>query len=639
MTFSPIEPRKDAILLLRRDSSSSRSSSHTNSATPTHSSPKAGSNARITNRDSAPLTPMPNSLPNGLLQPVDEEPNTPSSTIVEFGDLARGNVPSAAQLVESIHRSFHQSQENRSLYQRIAALQLTERELLAENQDLTRKLATLKQHHDRRARQWNEGIRRKEIEYEARMRELGELVLDLVSKHPQKLPNILSNEEITAWFDDQDTAWNRWARTFGHQDANRLSSGLHPLQLQELCEDVKGFVRMTDSGGLPPEILNGGKEALHTLLNGMLANFICEEIVASPMWVFAATSMGTLESPGIMPPRPLPALPGVGFRMDTNSFSEVAPLRPGPCPTPKSPQFPPPLITSLLPPSGNSASLLGLPVKSDMERLVHMLADAQDEESRVAAHHWRAQMMRLFADGGFSLKDAAAAGRNESRRTFVDSRLNFARKLKERFLGGSARFLLQDQDANGIEKLECTLTDMIDEALRFSCRLWTRVAPLHLHGWKDLGSKEVKAATPLVTLCHAQAEVEARNHHAGASKDKPSGSAENSEDQPIVMVVQPAVVTESVNLPGAKAGSSTDGVALVWLRARVMLAGPLSSHLSESTTAGVGSQPSSQPDAEPSHSTSSAAASATGSSSKPPTPQALEVLPPSTFKATADAPA
>jgi hypothetical protein len=248
-------------------------------------------------------------------------------------------------------------------------------------------------------------------------------------------------------------------------------------------------------------------------------------------------------------------------------------------------------------------------------------------------------MMRLFADGGFSLKDAAAAGRNESRRTFVDSRLNFARKLKERFLGGSARFLLQDQDANGIEKLECTLTDMIDEALRFSCRLWTRVAPLHLHGWKDLGSKEVKAATPLVTLCHAQAEVEARNHHAGASKDKPSGSAENSEDQPIVMVVQPAVVTESVNLPGAKAGSSTDGVALVWLRARVMLAGPLSSHLSESTTAGVGSQPSSQPDAEPSHSTSSAAASATGSSSKPPTPQALEVLPPSTFKATADAPA
>jgi hypothetical protein len=41
-------------------------------------------------------------------------------------------------------------------------LQRTERELLAENQDLTRKLAALKQHHERRARQWNEGLRRRE---------------------------------------------------------------------------------------------------------------------------------------------------------------------------------------------------------------------------------------------------------------------------------------------------------------------------------------------------------------------------------------------------------------------------------------------------------------------------------------------
>jgi hypothetical protein len=262
-------------------------------------------------------------------------------------------------------------QENRSLYQRIAALQRTERELLAENQDLTRKLGALKQHHERRARQWNEGARRKDIEHEARMRELGEQLLDLVSRHPQKLPGILSNDEISAWFEGQDTAWNSWAVAFGHQDANRLRDGLHPLQLQELCGGVRGFVRMTDAGGLPTELLAGGKEALYTLLNGMLANFICDEILASPMWVFVAASLGTLESPGVVPTNPLPG----GFRMDMNSFSDVAPARHGACETPRSPQFPPPLITSMMPPLGTSASFLGLPLRPDMERLVHILTD------------------------------------------------------------------------------------------------------------------------------------------------------------------------------------------------------------------------------------------------------------------------
>ena len=479
MTFSPAEQRKDAISMLRRDSASSRSSNKT--ATPTNGSPRPTMNPRLipgpiaVGSNSPPLTPVP----GNLLHSVDEEPGTPGSTIVEFGDLGRGTVPvpSAVRLVESMHQLFSQSQvvsesrsnskirgtqdnretregwesrdqsrsrtvatttahrersqsthsrsamprdstgtpngrnatndrsmaderinrflqsmahqaaqtaesevlqENRSLYQRIAALQRTERELLAENQDLTRKLAAMKQHHERRARQWNEASRRKDIEYETRMREMGEQLLDLVSKHPQTLPGILSNEEITGWFDGQDAAWHDWATTFGHQDPQRLASGLHPLQLQELCGDVRGFVRMTDTGSLPPELLAGGKEALQTLLNGMLAHFLCGEILASPMWVFVATSLGTLESPGIAPAKHPLGSPGVGFRMDMNSFSNVLPLRPGPSQleTPRSPQFPPPLITSMIPLLGiSSGSLLGLPIKPEMERLVHMVTD------------------------------------------------------------------------------------------------------------------------------------------------------------------------------------------------------------------------------------------------------------------------
>ncbi len=241
--------------------------------------------------------------------------------------------------------------------------------------------------------------------------------------------------------------------------------------------------------------------------------------------------------------------------------------------------------------------------------------------------------MRLFADGGFSLKDVAAAGRNESCRTFVDSRLNYARKLRERFLGGSARFLLQDQDASGIESLERILTDIIDEALRFSCRLWTRVAPVRLHGWRDLGSREIKAATPVVTLCRAQVEVEAR------SKEKPSGSPQdNQTDQQIVMVVQPAIVTDIIDLPGVNVGTGGDGVASVWLRARVMVAGPMSAEEPESHPAGVGSQTSPRPEDASSQVLSATSSSLAGMTSLRRTPQPFDLLPASSFKAPGEPP-
>jgi hypothetical protein len=244
-------------------------------------------------------------------------------------------------------------------------------------------------------------------------------------------------------------------------------------------------------------------------------------------------------------------------------------------------------------------------------------------------------MMRLFADGGFSLKDVAAAGRNESCRTFVESRLNYARKLKERFLGGSARFLLQDQDASGIEKLEGTLTDIIDDALRFSCRLWTRMAPVRLHGWRDLGSKEIKTASPLVTLCHAQVEVESRNQRAEASKDKPSGPPQdNQTDEQMVMAVQPAVLTDSISLPG----SGDDGLALVWLKARVVLASPMSVEAPEPTATAAGSQTSPRPDNGRHHDSLSTSTSLTGTTQTPATPQAFEVLPASAFKEPAGPP-
>ena len=481
LTFSPkVEPRKDAIPVLHRDSASSRSS-YNSVATPTmNDGTRPTMNHQLI---SGPIalsssSPLLTPVPGNFLRSVTEEPGTPGSTIVEFGDLGRGTVPSAVQLVENMNQFFGQSHavsgprsnsqargrpdsretregqeskdqsrsrnvatttvprdrshsthtrsampwdpagtpsgrnaindrsmaderinrflqsmaqqtaqsaesevllENRSLYQRIAALQRTERELLAENQDLTRKLAAMKQHHERRARQWNEGSQRKDIEYETRVRELGEQLLEALSRHPRTPPETLSSEEITAWFDSQDAAWHWWATTFGNQDDQRLSSGLHPLQLQELCGEIRGFVRMNDTGGLPRELLAGGKEALYTLLNGMLAHFLCIEILASPMWVFGATSLGTLESPaGVVSSQPSLGSPGVGIGINMNSFSNVMPLRPAlsSLETSRSRQFPPPLPTSTIPLIGTlSASFLGVPTKSEMERLVYMITD------------------------------------------------------------------------------------------------------------------------------------------------------------------------------------------------------------------------------------------------------------------------
>ncbi|KAL2016064.1 hypothetical protein VTK56DRAFT_4302 [Thermocarpiscus australiensis] len=120
VTFSPVEPRRDGILVLRRDSESPRSSPRSHTATPANNSPQQNSNLRFapdgtpgTHQTAPPLlTPVPNS--ESLLQPVDEEPYTPSSTVVEFGDLAKGNVPSAVELVENIRRTYSQSPIRRS---------------------------------------------------------------------------------------------------------------------------------------------------------------------------------------------------------------------------------------------------------------------------------------------------------------------------------------------------------------------------------------------------------------------------------------------------------------------------------------------------------------------------------------------
>ncbi|KAK4170961.1 hypothetical protein QBC36DRAFT_250441 [Triangularia setosa] len=510
--------------------------------------------------------------------------------------------------------------ENKSLYQRVAALQLTERELLAESQRLVRQIAALnhqltmameeleasKQQNEAYNQHWRKVFTEKEDQYQKRIHEIGAQLIELSSTHPnpRKSKPLASNDEITIWFTDQDAAWRAWARAYGHHDPNRLLDGLHPAQLQEICTEVKGFVQLTNVEKLPVAILNGGREAVHTLLQAMLANFFCTEILGNPYWVFTAASLGTLESPSVsLPPKALGS-PGTGFSMDMNLFgsggNDVVGAREslgsfecGFNQVPRGRKFPPPLITSMGRPSGvGSASMLGLPLQNEIERLHFILLDAQDSSSSSQHAHWRAHMMRLFATGGMSLSpphSPSASSVSSSRQALIDSRLNYARKHRERFLGGAARFLLHDQDALGIERLERVLTEMIDDALRFSCKLWSRTGGVRIRGWKDLFEFKggYKKGMKVVKICQAQD----RSYHGlgTTSGVSDSGNDEKNDDEnegrPVLMVVQPAI--EAVIDIG-----DNEAQPPVWLKARVMVAAPVEDPVPGSGASDAGFAPS-----------------------------------------------
>ena len=125
----------------------------------------------------------------------------------------------------------------------------------------------------------------------------------------------------------------------------------------------------------------------------------------------------------------------------------------------------------------------------------------------------------------------------DERRFLVDCRKVYARKLKDRFLGGAARFLLQDQHAAGIEKLESRLIQEIDMALQFSCQVWSRQEPLRLKGLKGLADARFRTTDETMELCQGQAPAHI-NPHESVDLDLPPAYHDGHS---VVMVVQPVV--------------------------------------------------------------------------------------------------
>ncbi|EGZ75971.1 hypothetical protein NEUTE2DRAFT_106312 [Neurospora tetrasperma FGSC 2509] len=513
--------------------------------------------------------------------PVLTRPQTPQSMVSQPTQFT----PTQNQTVD------HEKElmlENRGLYQRVAALQRTERDLLAENQDLVRQLAILKKHHETRREQWQDELqsvkeREKMLLAEAQQLKAQTMrqekqIIDLTISSSQlapalePTPGLLSNQEIKAWFAERDETWYAWARDYASKDPNRLLTGLHPLQLHELCDGVKDFVKITDDHKLPSELLVGSTEMVQTLLHSILANFICSEALSSPFWVFNAISSGTPESPYMAPTTAIS--PG-GFHFDF-SMSNAIPSRNLYVPSAQNARKPLSLLTTNLPLNHHhdpiSASSLAYPMKAEMENMFHMLT--KDPTSSTSPAHVQASLVHLFATAGISLPSSSTSSSSssangiEAKRMLIESRLNYARRLKDRFLSGVARFLLQDQDPAGIVRLERSLTEHIDDALRFSCQFWARPGPIRFHaGFAALGGQVYKAGGRLVELCWAQQQGLERTM-AGQTPQPPG----NDDGKQVLMVVQPAVESLKIGSGGDDdIDTKPSKTSKVWLKARVLV--------------------------------------------------------------------
>ncbi|KAK4121187.1 hypothetical protein N657DRAFT_623362 [Parathielavia appendiculata] len=445
------------------------------------------------------------------------------------------------------------AKENRSLQQRIAALQRTERDLLNDNQELARRLASNQKRHDTRRQRWKEELVNREKLFEARVKtlesrlarqeeELIRITLD------RSRDTVLNDSIISSWFASKAKTWRVWVDDFAHRDPDRLQSGLHPLQLRELCDGVRHFVRLNDKGDLPSELLassgSDGTRMVRLLLQGMLANFIISETLSSPFWVFDAVSGNSLEAESPSVPR-FNSVSPVGFRMDLAMWNfSVGP--PGDVRSPRPMVLPheslaepqdmrklPRLVTAIQPPSLSTGSAAGLldqdiPTRQAMESLYRLLSK-------------------------------------------TEVRLRYAGRLKDKFLRGPARFLLRDQDSAGIEKLERRLLQEIDATLRFSCQLWCRHDTPQVRGLHDLIETAFNNSRDDIELCQAQAPLHVQSPRGPNADDAPPGYHDGHS---VIMVVQPSVgiSTSTSTVQGAKVNYKVN--PKVWTKASVLVATP-----------------------------------------------------------------
>jgi len=213
---------------------------------------------------------------------------------------------------------------------------------------------------------------------------------------------------------------------------------------------------------------------------------------------------------------------------------------------------------------------VGLPVEKQMNVLHNMLSKVQQKDEDV--HAWRAHMMRILAEGGLSqdVRHPSVLG-VEERRVLAEARREFARKLSDKFLGSAARFLLEDQNSEGIAKLEERLVHELDLALRFSCVVWSRQEPLSFLDLQELSTTECMSSDDLMTVHSTQAPV--RSLRCEDDDDGAMTPPGYHEGYSVVAVLQPAVETITTSTEGSQGRTK---VARICSKARILVAAPIS---------------------------------------------------------------
>lgn len=415
---------------------------------------------------------------------------------------------------------------------------------------------------------------------------------------------VLSDADISTWFETRTAIWNTWVEDFAHRNPNRIIE-LHPVQQKELLRGVKNFVRLTSDGQFPSSLLELASKSTNStsaknkkaknlttlLLYAILTNFITTEALAPPFWAFTALRKTAELSEQLLKAGSDPAsmlagsMSPVGFRMDLASWECIPPLpasqyipsdnfahnnMPPPTarsislmsPRPKAPS----VITSLqsagleTPVGLPTAVPSGLPSEGDVRSMHDFLSRVSSTPSTPSSQstHWRALTISILASGGLTLDPThPSISKCEDRRLLAEARREYAVKLVERFLGGPARFLLEDQlgDAKGIAKLEGVLTTEMDSALRFSARLWS--------GRWEVGVKGLEQ----ISLAGEDKEEGVRVENGG-DEDLEDGTGNEKEEGEVVLVLQPAVVRLGT---GTTTEGKEDGEK-VWSPARVFVA-------------------------------------------------------------------
>ena len=209
--------------------------------------------------------------------------------------------------------------ENMRLYQRIASLQRSENNLQQDNRDLSRYMSSLQQDEQTCQRAWEEEVQMMESAFDDKLKELEHVATQqkdrlremassrsltaqsssasppLSRPPPQPMHPDLTHTKINSWFRTRGNSWYEWADDYAYRDLDRIVN-LDMIQQRELCRGAKPFVRLTDEGKLPPEMLVDRRiNTSQILLHGLLANFIATEIITSPRWIFAALNVNRAE--------------------------------------------------------------------------------------------------------------------------------------------------------------------------------------------------------------------------------------------------------------------------------------------------------------------------------------------------------